>query len=212
MNELTQHQLSQLGELIQVGSSDASRALSTWLNKQVSVRVDQLEQATLETAVEQLGPGAEVVCACCMRFSGEINGQLILAFDDASGLLLCDMLLARERASQEWQELEVSAAMETTNIVGCAFLNTLSQVFPQSNTSPPSTPETLGTTWIPTPPVFVRDYAAAIMQFALMDQASHFDTVLLAHAKFTIDDTPVKWQLMLVPDAEVLAHLARMIE
>jgi chemotaxis protein CheC len=212
MNELTQHQLSQLGALIQVGSSDASRALSTWLNKQVSVRVDQLEQATLETAVEQLGPGADVVCACCMRFSGGMNGQLILAFDDASGLLLCDMLLARESASQEWQELEISAAMETTNIVGCAFLNTLSQVFPQSNTTAASVTDTLSTTWIPTPPVFVRDYAAAIMQFALMDQASQYDTVLLAHAKFTIDETPVKWQLMLVPDAEVLAHLARMIE
>lgn len=212
MNELTQRQLNHLGELIQVGSSEASRALSTWLNKQVSVRVDQLEQATLETAVEQLGPGADVVCACCMRFSGGINGQLLLAFDDASGLLLCDMLLARERASQEWQELEISAAMETTNIVGCAFLNSLSQIFPHSTALPPSAAETTGTTWIPTPPVFVRDYAAAIMQFALMDQASHFDTVLLAHAKFTIDDTPVKWQLMLVPDAEVLAHLARMIE
>jgi chemotaxis protein CheC len=211
MNEFTPQQLDQLSNLIRVGSSEASRALSTWLNKDVQVWVEQLQQASLETAVEQLGPVAEIVCACCMRVSGGINGQLLLGFDDASGLMLCDMLLAQERTSKEWGEIEISAAMETTNIVGCAFLNSLSLVFPKSPELADSSETPAGTTWIPTPPVFVRDYAAAIMQFALMDQASLFDTVLLAQTRFTIDGTPVKWQLLLIPDAEVIARLAEIL-
>jgi hypothetical protein len=49
------------------------------------------------------------------------------------------------------------------------------------------------------------------MQFALMDQASLFDTVLLAQTKFTINGAPVKWQLLLIPDAEVIARLAEIL-
>jgi chemotaxis protein CheC len=212
MNELTLHQLAQLGDLIRVGANDASNALSTWLSRDVKVRVEQLQQVSLETAVEQLGPVAQVVCACCMRVTGGINGQLLLGFDDASGLLLCDMLLNRESPSTQWGDLEVSAAMETTNIVGCAFLNSLSQVFPTSSTTEQRQDNSPPSTWIPTPPVFVRDFAAAIMQFALMDQACEFDAVLLAQTKFTIDETPIKWQLLLIPDADDLARLGKVLK
>jgi chemotaxis protein CheY-P-specific phosphatase CheC len=52
MNALTQRQLKTLGDLIQVGSADASRALSTWLGRDVKVGVEQLDQVSLEAAVE----------------------------------------------------------------------------------------------------------------------------------------------------------------
>jgi hypothetical protein len=55
----------------------------------------------------------------------------------------------------------------------------------------------------------VRDYAAAIMQFTLMDQASASETALVAQTKFTIDDIPMVWRLLLIPDAKVLDQLTR---
>jgi chemotaxis protein CheC len=208
MNALNQHQLKTLTSYIRIGASDASKALSTWLGREVLVSVDHLEQVSLETAAEQLGQADDTVCACCMRVSGGISGQLLLGFDDASGLLLCDTLLTREIPSVTWGELEISAAMETTNIVGCAFLNSLSNVFPASDTSKDLSETKGDTTWIPSPPIFVRDYAAAIMQFALMDQACEFDAVLVAQTKFAIDGMPIGWRLLLIPDATVLNHLA----
>ena len=168
--------------------------------------MERMEQVSLEVATELLGPVDSTVCACCMRVSGGVIGQLILGFDDASGLMLCDALLPRETESSEWGELEVSAAMETTNIVGCAFLNALSQIFPISK---PADGGSENATWIPSPPVFVRDYAASIMQFALIDQASEFDQVLVAKTEFTMDGTAVGWRLLLVPDAASLDRLSR---
>jgi chemotaxis protein CheY-P-specific phosphatase CheC len=85
-------------------------------------------------------------------------------------------------------------------------LNALAQIFPRSGQAASGSEDTA---WIPTPPVFVRDFAAAIMQFALIDQATEFDTVLIAQTQFTIDGTPVGWSLLLVPDAESLDRLAR---
>lgn len=168
--------------------------------------MERMEQVSLEVATELLGPLDATVCACCMRVSGGMLGQLLLGFDDASGLTLCDALLPRETESIEWGELEVSAAKETTNIVGCAFLNALSQIFPRPE---PADGGSGNATWIPTPPVFVRDYAASIMQFALIDQACEFDQVLVAKTEFTMDGTAVGWRLLLVPDAESLDRLSR---
>ncbi len=211
MNALNEKQLETLTSYIRVGASEASQALSTWLGRDVQVSMEHLEQVSLEIATEQLGPADETVCACCVRVSGAVSGQLLLGFDDASGLMLCDTLLTRAERSIEWGELEISAAMETTNIVGCAFLNSLSRVFPQSPS--PQDPEENANdqTWIPTPPVFVRDYAAAIMQFALMDQACDFDAVLVAQTKFAIDGMPIGWRLLLIPDAEILKELSRVL-
>ena len=211
MNLLNEKQLETLTSYLRVGASEASRALSTWLGRDVQVAMEQLEQVSLEIATEQLGPSDEVVCACCMRVSGGVSGQLLLGFDDASGLMLCDTLLTRETRSTNWGELEISAAMETTNIVGCAFLNSLSSVFPKPTSEHDLGESQTDPTWIPSPPAFVRDYAAAIMQFALMDQACEFDAVLVAQTKFAVDNMPIGWRLLLIPDAEVLRDLARIL-
>jgi len=208
MNSLNQQQLEMLSSYIRIGSVDASGALSTWLGRAVQVSVEQLEAVSLEIAADQLGSADETVCACCMRVSGGISGQLLLGFDDASGLLLCDTLLMRETRSETWGELEISAALETTNIVGCAFLNSLSRDFPASTLDLVLRQKPIDSTWIPSPPVFVRDYAAAIMQFALMDQACELEEILVAQIRFALDSTPIGWRLLLIPDANVLGTLA----
>ena len=52
------------------------------------------------------------------------------ASNDASGLALADLLLGRKvGTSTGWTEYERSAALETANIVGCAYLNALFRSF-----------------------------------------------------------------------------------
>jgi chemotaxis protein CheC len=208
MTPLNGRQLESLSLVFRSGASGASVALSKWLARDVQVSLDRVEQVSLEVATELLGPVDATVCACCMRVSGGVNGQLLLGFDEESGLMLCDALLSGESTSNEWGELEISAAMETTNIVGCAFLNALAATFPKSDRSPANSQDA---TWIPTPPFFVRDFAASIMQFALVDQACEFDRVLVARILFTIDGMPVSWRLLLIPDAASLEQLSRSI-
>lgn len=209
MNGLGQQQLEALDGYIRIGAAEASQALSTWLERRVRVSVGRISQLSLETAAEQLGPGDEIACACCMRINGGLGGHLLLGFDDESGFILCDTLLNRPTPSTAWGELEISSAQETSNIVGCSFLNSLSRVFPESAPKPGQADNPPDPTWIPSPPVFVRDYAAAIMQFTLMDQASASETALVAQTKFTIDDIPMVWRLLLIPDAKVLDQLTR---
>ncbi len=81
-----------------------------------------------------------------------------------------------------WGELEQSAAQETTNIVGCAYLNALAAHLPGkiSRDSPAS--EEL----VPTPPTFLHEFAGSLLEFALMEQALELDQVLLIHTSVRV--------------------------
>ncbi len=207
MMTLSQPQMEQLSELFRFGASDASQALSLWLGRHANVCIDQLKQLNLEQATESLGPADATLCACVMGVTGGISGQMLFCFDDESGLLLCDLLLGRERVATEWGELETSSAMETANIVGCAYLNSLANAMPSFSSPVPDCEGKVSHVWVPTPPQFVRDFAASILEFAVMNQAAEFDTVLVAQARFQIDDQPVAWSLLLIPDASSLTSI-----
>jgi len=196
----TDSQLEQLTTLFQRGADDASDALTRWLDRPARVSVNQVEQIPLSAASGALGDPEQPVCCCIMGLTGRVTGQLILANSDASGLQLADMLLGRQvGTSTGWTEYERSAALETANIVGCAYLNALFRSFAVADADE----EEL----LPSPPRFVRDFADAVLQFALMDQATNSDIVLLTRTEFHIEQSPVDCSLLLVPDAHSLEAL-----
>ncbi len=208
IHTLNASQLETLSGIVAESARQATKSLSLWLGKDVRVLVDPLEQTSLEAATEALGAPDETICACCMRVSGGMQGHLLLSFDDPSGLAMCDALLEEREPAENWSELEISAANETTNIVGCAFLNALAKLFAEEHSPVGSEAALRIGSLMPTPPLFARDYAAAIMQFLLLDQASEVDSVLLAKTHFFVDATPVSWQLLLIPDAPSLLTLS----
>ena len=77
---------------------------------------------------------------------------------------------SRSARPTAWGELEQSAARETTNIVGCAYVNALAAHLP-GRRSP----------WrdelVPTPPTFLHEFAGSLLEFALMEQAMELDQV-----------------------------------
>lgn len=54
-----------------------------------------------------------------MSMEGGLTGQMLLGFEDASGLILADLILQRAAGTAAvWGEVEESAALETMNIAG----------------------------------------------------------------------------------------------
>lgn len=194
---LEPNQLQQLHRLFGTGAEQATLALSRWLDRPARITVERVEQLPLNQATDVLGDSESPIAACVMQLQGELHGQLILAFDDASGLGLTDLLLGHPLGTAKtWGEIEHSAAQETANIVGCAYLNALSRLAAGQ-----------GRELLPAPPHFVRDYPQALLQFALMNQATHGDVVFLTETRFHIDGSPVNWNLLLIPDTPSVARL-----
>jgi chemotaxis protein CheC len=186
-------------DVFQHAAVEASSALSKWLGRPTTLSINKVSVLPLQKAVGMLGSADAPLVACAMQITGAFTGLLVLACDDASGLSLADMLLDRPPGnSQEWGELEQSAVIETANIIGCAYLNTVSVPDHPHLGKPAAAAAPL----MPSPPWFVRDYAAAVMQSILMAQASVSETIFLTHSDFLIEGSPTTCSLVFVPAAD----------
>ncbi len=196
-------QLEHIESALHGGSEHASKQLAKWLDRASVIQLDALRYFPLAEATELLANGDEPICFCAMAMQGQIGGQMILAFDDSSGLELADMVLGQPAGTTtEWSELAMSAVLETTNIVCCAYLNALTERLGGEHSD---------LSLVPEPPEFSRDYAQSLMQFALMDQALEYDRVILAETQFNIEGQPVHWNLLFVPDGESLQRLSHIL-
>ena len=105
-NRLGEKQLAALQSAFHQGSADASQSLAKWIGRPSVVEIDSLDQLPLEEATGTLGVGDEPICFCSAEMQGLLTGELILAFDDASGLALTDMLLEQPAGTtRDWTEM-----------------------------------------------------------------------------------------------------------
>lgn len=198
----TTPQKQRLAAVFERGAEEASRALAKWLGQPARLTVSAVDEVDLEGAAGLLGPADELVASCSLELLGGLSGHLLLVFGDRSGLALADLLLGHPiGTSTAWGELERSAAMETANIVGCAYLNSLSASLPGADVAP----------LIPSPPTFRHEFAGSLLEFALMEQAIRSDRLLLARTRFEAESMELDWSLLLVPGAESLDALALML-
>jgi chemotaxis protein CheC len=184
------------------GAEGASLALSKWLGREVRLAVSDVELVELEQAGELLGPPETLVAACTMGLTGRLTGSLILVFADRSGLALVDLLLHQPvGTTTAWGELEQSAARETTNIVGCAYVNALAAHLPGDDGDGEL---------VPTPPSFLHEFAGSLLEFALMEQAMELDRLLLIRTEFAggPDIPQLNWTLLFIPSRAALESLA----
>ena len=200
---LNDQQMAALESLLHRGSLNASNLLAKWIGKPSVVEIDSLELLEVEDAAELLDANDEPMCFCSSEIDGLMTGELILAFDDESGHALVKILLEQPaNDSGQWTDLAISAAMETTNILACSYLNSISTSFEGVSSS---------TQCLPSPPKFSRDFAASLLEFALMGQAISNEKVVLAKTRFQIDGTCANWTLLLIPDAPSMARLASLL-
>jgi chemotaxis protein CheC len=189
------------------GAESASLALSKWLAEDVRLSISEVEQVELAEAALVLGPPETLVAACSMTLRGPLSGTILLVFEDRAGLALVDLLMHQPiGTSTTWGELEQSAAAETTNIVGCAYVNALAAHLPSALSHGGAEGDEL----VPSPPTFVHEFAGSLLEFALLDQAIELDRVLLVHTAFASNRQGLNldWTLLFIPDRPSLHALA----
>jgi chemotaxis protein CheC len=210
LTEVQQHLLRMIFDR---GAEGASLALSKWLGREICLTVSEVEITELEQAAELLGPADSLVAACAMELTGRLTGWILMVFEDRSGLALVDMLLHQPvGTTTTWGEIEQSAAKETTNIVGCAYVNALAAHLPATlsrGVAPMQQAESDGSDLVPTPPTFFHEFAGSLLEFALMEQALELDQVLLIRSEFKTDrrESNLDWTLLFVPTRESLHEL-----
>jgi chemotaxis protein CheC len=203
---LSASQLHLLRMIFDRGTKAASQALSKWLGQEIRLTNSVVDEVEIAQAAELLGEPEALVAACSMGLGGWLTGLIILVFKDSSGLALSDLLLNQAiGTTTTWGELEVSAAKETANIVGCAYVNALASHLPSAAVQVPardrsdSREQGARGDLVPTPPTFVHEFAGSLLQFAFMEQALELDQVLVFRTDLRVDGPGLDWTLLFIP-------------
>lgn len=191
------HERLAWGAIFGPATHRASEAMSRWTRGEILLSLDEAR----EVALEDVGAMLQLEDAPCnlvvMNVAGELGGQMILTFDESNASQLVASLLDRPRKdSSSWGELEVSALRETGNILGSAYLNSITAL--------------TGRQLLPSPPIVACDYPMSVIQQAVMTQALVEDRVLLARTRFSRRGAHVEWNMVFVPSPDMLQLLRQL--
>ena len=169
-----------LKQLFASATHDASAAMSCWTNTLITLTLDEVCELPLGEACHELNLNDERITMVVLILEGEIGGAMVLTFNERDGRRLAASLLQCDAGTgPEWSEMEKSALSETGNILFCSYINAITRLIDRQ--------------LVPSVPYFVQDYAASVLQQAMVAQASGRDSVLVCRTGFHCANEDLSW-------------------
>jgi chemotaxis protein CheC len=157
-----------------------------WTRGLITLSLDEVRELPLAEVAPALEIGHDRLTMVVLMLEGELGGTMVLTFDDENGRELAASLLNRPRdAAEAWNELEQSALNETGNILSCAYMNALTRL--------------IGAQLVPSPPLFIQDFGASVLEQALWPQLAEGDQVLVCRTVFRREGRELNWNVIFVP-------------
>jgi len=181
VSHYTELQLDALRELANVGSGNASTALSGMLGRSVDISVPKAQALPFAEAVEAAGPAEQAITGIVLGIVGEMNGTVLLLVPPADADKICRML-----GVEPDDEYALSALGEIGNIVGTSYINALAAM--------------TGMDIEPTPPTTATDMLGALVASVLAGQAHAGDIALMLDSNLVVEGEDCSISFFLVPD------------
>lgn len=188
--------LELLQPLFMAATNEASAAMCIWTSGMITLSLNEVHELPLEAVCDEFNIGDELLTMVVLSIEGPLAGEMILTFDEENGRQLAATLLRQKiSAEDEWSELEKSALAETGNILGCAYLNALNRLIKAE--------------LIPSPPYFIQDYGASVLQQAMIPQAMLSNQVLVCRTCFHRNGEALDWSVFFVPTQPLRERIER---
>jgi chemotaxis protein CheC len=181
VTQYTDMQLDALRELANIGSGNASTALSSMLGRAVDISVPNALVLPMSEAVGTIGDPESEVTGVVLGVVGDMQATVLLLFTPNDAKLMCGLL-----GVEADSEIGVSALMEIGNIVGSSYINALAEM--------------TGMALEPTPPGTATDMLAAIVETVLAERATGTDVALLLDSNLVVEGEDCSVAFLMVPD------------
>jgi len=182
LTRYTDIQLDALRELANIGSGQASGALSSMLGRSVDITVPSASVLPMAEAVGTIGDPEAEYTGVVIRIVGQMPASVLLLFTPKDAELMCRLL-----GVESGTEIGVSALMEIGNIVGTSYINALAEM--------------TGMELEPAPPGAATDMLGAIVESVLAERAGAGDSALLLDSDLVVEREDCSVSFLLVPDA-----------
>lgn len=197
--QVSDRQMNELRIIAAKGAENANLAFSRWLKEKARLEITDVSFVPFGDIVKNVGDSDRMVASILMRMMGDVAGNLVFVFSEDSAKYLIEKI-SKKKVSKlgELNTMNRSILEETGNIVGTAFLNSLVAYLNISVST--------------SAPVFIYDYAAAILEMAVIEYAALSDYALLFKTKFYEANTKIDGYFFILPSPESLYDLLERIE
>ena len=177
-----------LTEIGNIGAGNATTALATMLNTRIDMHVPKAELVEFSKLGDEMGGEETVMAGIYQTIEGDINGSIMFLAEMNSARELVGKLMGTEvDLTRDFNEIEMSALQEISNIITGSYLSSLSTL--------------TGLSMVSSVPSISIDMCEAILSVPAIQFGEVSDKMLLIKTEFT-DDIKIEGYFVLVPDLE----------
>jgi chemotaxis protein CheC len=180
-------------KLAKIGSTTAVSGLSQMVNRDLKITTLSIEEVSMRNATNLIGKSEDKVIGVYLLFSGNISGQILLAFRPHIAYELVDMAMGIEPGStNSLGEMERSVLGEMGNIVGTFFLNGVA--------------DCVGLRLMPSPPVVVEDMAGSVIGSVLAEAFDENESIFVIKLLFSATNKEFEGRFIVLPSFKAVSN------
>lgn len=177
-------------KLAKVGCTTAVSGLSQMVSQEFSVTALSIEEVSMRNAASLVGKPEDMVIGVYLLFTGNANGQILLAFNPSTAYELVDLAMAVPLGTTtNLGEMERSVLGEMGNIVGTFFLNGVA--------------DCVGLRLMPSPPAVVEDMAGALIGSVLAEAFDSSDSLFVIKLIFSTNAKEIEGKFLVLPSIDI---------
>jgi len=178
-----------LKEIGNIGAGNAMTALSQMLQCKVDMKVPQVKLLEFNEVGKLMGGEEQVMLGIYLAVEGDVTGSIMFLVESKSAKHLVNKVMMGYGTSEgdDFNEMELSAMKEVSNIITGAYLNSLSSL--------------TNLVIYPSPPDLTMDMAGAILSVPAIEFGALGDKILLIQSQF-YDEVEIDGYFILIPDIE----------
>lgn len=185
--KITSFELDQLKEVVNIGASYASTALSQLINKKVMISVPEAIVDNVSNISRLMGTMNEPVTAVVMKILGDTPGVMAYLFPHGADCQLAGLVTGKKAETcNDLNEFELSALTEVGNILAGASLSALSKF--------------LGVSMLQSVSEVVQDMLSSIFNTVLAEMTKEADEILVFKISFDIEGEDIKAEFTVLLD------------
>ena len=199
MDRLTEYQRDQLKEIFNIGSGNASTALSDLVGERVGVSVVEMYIGKVEDLLKTFSSPESLMTIVLFKITGHISGITFFLFHPQDALELSKLINKGGDADREaMTELDQSALLEVGNIVSGSALSAISN--------------TLKIDLVNTIPDSATDMLGSEIVTVLSEMGDTTEKILLCNVEFKVENKDISGKMYYMYDRDATVDILEAVK
>jgi chemotaxis protein CheC len=194
IEDLSDMHIDVLTEIGNIGSGNASTALSAMTGKEIVISMPEVKFLKFQEAIEKNGNPEETVAAVLVHMKGDVRGMILFVIEHEFARNILNVFFDEKKIELlSLSEEDISALTEIGNIMSHSYINAITSL--------------AGLNIGVDTPSFTVDMFGAIMSVPIIEFGEIGEKLLCIDKIIEIDGVKVKSNMLLIPTVDSLGNL-----